>query len=725
MSLSPQQFTALEGAVNRLASESVLASVGRDDGLVPAYSLVGELRDLTVGELDLHEPISQLLVALEKALDTAQPFTEALLRQLRETVEWLQPAIESAQSGAPIKPFGQAAAAAPVKSSATTPPMAVGAKHEKCDVLMDLKLAENQELLVEFHAEVVDHLSQIEAALLQLDQQPDNPEALNSIFRSFHTIKGNAGFLGLVPMQTLAHEVESLLDLARNHKLQLSSVIITEILRSRDTLQALTQQVGVALESGQAPTTVIPVSHLVNAVKQLAASGGAAPAAPAGRANPPDEPSVAKPEPVEIALPESSTPAVATITPIEVAAPVAKAAAPTAAAAAHEKSAPSGQTVRVNTEKLDSLMDVVGELVIVQSQIMESSRALGNTGSPLQRNVSQLLRITKELQHTAMALRMIPIKPTFQKMERLARDLARSCVKKVQFSTEGEDTELDRTVVEEIADPMVHMVRNAMDHGLEGVEERVAAGKPETGTVHLSAYHQGSNIVIELRDDGRGINPEKIYKKAVEKGVIAPNAQLTREEIFALIFAPGFSTAEKVTAVSGRGVGMDVVKRNIEKLRGKIEIESEVGKGSVFKIKLPLTMAIIDGLVVRVGSDKFILPATSVQMALRPTQDSITTIQGSGEVLELRGRILPLHRLHRRFGIPADTEKPWEGIVVILEHSGKQSALLVDEMVSKQEVVIKSLGSFMQGLPGVSGGAILGDGNIALILDPASILQAA
>ncbi len=707
----------------------MLASVGRDDGLVPAYSLVGELRELSTGEPALHEPLTQLLNALEKCLDTAQPFSAALLKHLRDTVEWLQPAIDSARRGGAIAPFADAAAPAPATGSA---PAAAGVKAEKCDVLMDLNLAENQELLVEFHAEVVDHLTQIEAALLQLDQQPDNPEALNSIFRSFHTIKGNAGFLGLVPMQTLAHEVESLLDLARNHKIQLSSIIVTEILRSRDALQALTQQVGVALESGKVPDTIIPVSHLVQAVKHLAASGGVAPAAvSAGRASPPDEPSpvadITVPEPI---LPKPATvepePARSENSPYQVAPSAgtpAKSAAPTAAVS--DKAPPSGQTVRVNTEKLDSLMDVVGELVIVQSQIMESSRAIGDNGSPLQRNVAQLLRITKELQHTAMALRMIPIKPTFQKMERLARDLARSCVKKVQFSTDGEDTELDRTVVEEIADPMVHMVRNAMDHGLEPSEERVAAGKPETGSVHLSAYHQGSNIVIELRDDGRGINPEKIYKKAVEKGIIAPNATLSREEIFALIFAPGFSTAEKVTAVSGRGVGMDVVKRNIEKLRGKIEIESEVGKGSIFKIKLPLTMAIIDGLVVRVGQDKFILPATSVQMALRPTQESITTIHGSGEVLELRGRIMPLHRLHRRFGIPADNEKPWEGIVVIIEHSGKTSALLVDEMVSKQEVVIKNLGSFMQGLPGVAGGAILGDGNIALILDPASILQAA
>jgi two-component system chemotaxis sensor kinase CheA len=280
-------------------------------------------------------------------------------------------------------------------------------------------------------------------------------------------------------------------------------------------------------------------------------------------------------------------------------------------------------------------------------------------------------------------------------------------------------------VVEEIGDPLVHMVRNALDHGLETPAQRLASGKSDTGTVHLYAYHQGSNIVIELKDDGRGINPERIHKKAVEKGLIAPGAQLTREETFNLIFAPGFSTAEKVTSVSGRGVGMDVVKRNIEKLRGKIEITSEVGQGSTFKIKLPLTMAIIDGLVVRVGTDKFILPSTSVQMALRPSRESISTIHGSGEVLELRGRILPLHRLHRRFGIPCDAQQPWEGIVVLVEHSGKVSALMVDEMVSKQEVVIKNLGAYMQGLPGVAGGAILGDGNIALILDPISLLQAA
>lgn len=724
MPLSPQQLTALEGAVNRLAAESVLASPGRDDGLVPAYSLTGEIRELAASDPALLAPIAALFAELEQSLDQAKPFSAPLIKRLRRTVEWLGAAIERAREGAPLPPFDEATPAA--SGQGGEQPAQAGKSEKSADVLMNLNLEENQELLVEFHVEAVDHLQQIEAALLLLDQNPDNPEALNSIFRSFHTIKGNAGFLGLAPMHNLAHEVESLLDLVRNQKLRLTPAIITEILRSRDALQALTQQVGTALEKGQLPTEIIPVNHLIQAVKRLSQSSDSAPASPVASAAP------AAPVAPATPIPETPKPTVEAPT-VTAAASVPAAPAPAEPAPAASKAAPtdkpvaasSAQTVRVNTEKLDSLMDVVGELVIVQSQILESARAVGLDNAPLHRNVAQLSRITKELQHTAMALRMIPIKPTFQKMERLARDLARSCVKKVHFTTAGEETELDRTVVEEIADPLVHMVRNAMDHGLESPEERLAAGKPETGSVHLSAYHQGSNIVIELRDDGRGINPDKIFKKAVEKGIVAPNATLSREEIYALIFAPGFSTAEKVTAVSGRGVGMDVVKRNIEKLRGKIEINSEVGKGSVFKIKLPLTMAIIDGLVVRVGQDKFILPATSVQMALRPAQEHVATVQGTGEVIDLRGRILPLHRLHRRFNIPADTEKPWEGIVVIIEHSGRTSALLVDEMISKQEVVIKSLGSFMQGLPGVAGGAILGDGNIALILDPASILQAA
>ena len=689
MPLAPDSYQALDDALNRLATESILASPGRDEGLIPSYCLLGELCELCASEPALKEAIVAVRSILDKRLEAAQPFDEVSLGHVRSLVEWLPKAIEAAKAGEAPEATPKAETAA---NEAVSPGPGSKAEADAKDVMLELNLSENQELLSEFHAEVVDHLQQIEAALLMLDQDPCNQESLNSIFRSFHTIKGNAGFLGLVPMHTLAHEVESLLDLARNNKLRLSPVIITEILRSRDALQALTQQVGLALEKGQMPAEVIPVSHLIESVKRLASGAGSEVLAPA-------------PAPVAAAQPAPSS-----ANSIE----------------AHAMGqASTGQTVRVNTEKLDSLMDVVGELVIVQSQLIESAKALGSDGTPLHRNVSQLSRIAKELQHTSMSLRMIPIKPTFQKMERLARDLARNFGKKVLFQVSGEDTELDRTVVEEIGDPLVHMMRNALDHGLELPEQRLAAGKSETGTVHLSAYHQDSNIVVELKDDGRGINPDFIMKKAIEKGVVAANASLTIDEIYALLFAPGFSTAEKVTSVSGRGVGMDVVKRNIEKLRGKIEILSAIGQGSTFRIKLPLTMAIIDGLVVRVGADKFILPCTSVQMALRPTRESISTVQGKGEVLELRGRILPLHRLHRHFGIPADFQNPWDGIVVIVEHAGRTSALLVDQMVSKQEVVIKNLGAFMQGLPGVAGGAILGDGNIALILDPTSLLQAA
>ncbi|MDP1580880.1 MAG: chemotaxis protein CheA, partial [Candidatus Didemnitutus sp.] len=675
--------------------------------------------------------IGNVHALLDSRLDAGRPFDGASLDGVRRLIEWLQETLIGLKAGVGPVPF-VADLAAP--ASAESAHAAQGSSVPWGDQLLELNLAENKEILGEFYAEAVEHLQQIEAALLTLDQQPDHPEALSAIFRSFHTIKGNAGFLGLVPMHVLAHEVESLLDLARNNQLRLTPPIITEILHSRDALQALTQQIAKALERGQIPQTVVPVSHLIQAVKAFTKGAPAPVSAPA-----PMPPPIlaadffAPPPPVATAkTPATPAPLAAVVPLIPPVASVSSAPVSEAAALANrieaqaaQRSNTSGHTVRVSTDKLDSLMDVVGELAIVQSQLIESARALGDDQSLLQRNVTQLSRIAKELQHTSMSLRMIPVKPTFQKMERLVRDLARNFSKKVNFQVTGEDTELDRTVVEEIADPLVHMVRNALDHGLESSSDRVAAGKPEQGTVHLRAYHQGSNIVIELKDDGRGIDPEKILKKAVEKGIVSEHVKLTTEEIFALLFAPGFSTAENITAFSGRGVGMDVVKRNIDKLRGKIEIESVVGTGSTFRIKLPLTMAIIDGLVVRVGLEKFILPSTSVQMALRPTREAISTVHGSGEVLELRGRILPLHRLHRRFGIPADSDVPWEGIVVIVEHAGRVSALLVDEMVSKQEVVIKNLGAFMQGLPGISGAAILGDGHIALILDPASLLHAA
>ncbi len=721
MSIAPVLLQQVEDITNRIAAEAILAQPGRDDGLIPAYSLLGQLCDLLAEHHDALQPAQTLRELLEKLLDAAQPFDEESLAQLQHFAEHYPRVVDAMRAGKPVhyKEL-KAAGAAAVEATAPAPRAAISAPP---DQLMDMRLEENRELLTEFHAEAIDHLSQIEAALLQLEHNPTDAEAISSIFRSFHTIKGVSGFLQLTPMHTLTHEVESLLDLVRNNKLALNSTIITEMLRARDALQMLVGQITLALEKGVLPTEVVPVGHLIVAVKTLAAS-----ATPGGVPNaaPPPAVSLATQAEFEEAV---SAPVAAGAPPPDAAAPavpsqtVLQQAAAGPAAGVRKSSGPS--TIRVNTEKLDSLMDVVGELVIVQSQLQESARHLLDNNTSLQRNLAQVTRITKELQHTSMALRMIPVKATFQKMERLARDLARDCGKKVAFSVEGEDTELDRTVVEEISDPLVHMVRNSLDHGLESAAERLRVGKPEAGKVQLKAYHQGSNIVLEISDDGRGIDPDKVFAKALRQGLVVEGQNLSREEILNLIFLPGFSTAEKVTSISGRGVGMDVVRRNIEKLRGKIEIESDLGKGSRFRIILPLTMAIIDGLIVKVGEDRFILPTTSVKMAYRPAAETISTVQGRGEVLDLRGKIIPLHRLHQKFAIEPKAHNPAEGIVVVVEFSGRTSGLLVDEMVSKQEVVIKSLGALMQGLPGVAGGAILGDGNIALILDPASLLNAA
>jgi two-component system chemotaxis sensor kinase CheA len=716
MALSADDFSVLDDLSSRLAGESVLAQAGRDDGLIPVFSLLSDCAQSCAAEPVLIAAIGAVRHPVEALLDEAHPFDEPTLELLRRLVNWLPAALAAAREGRPIAPFASAAPAAP---------SAGAGRAENVDVLLDLNLDENRELLTEFHAEAIDHLQQIEAALLSLEHQLDDPEALNAIFRSFHTIKGVAGFLRLVPMHTLAHEVESLLDLARNQKLRLNSEIITQVLLSRDALQALVGQITAALEHGRLPDQVVPVSHLIQAVRHFIAADHSAPPATAPVAVEAPSPPLAPVVPLEFPATATPPPQAATSVPAPISSPPAAPASAVAAGPAAKSS--SASTVRVNTEKLDSLMDVVGELVIVQSQLLESSRAaaVGDGASALQRNVAQLSRITKELQHTAMSVRMIPVKPTFQKMERLARDLARDCGKKVAFLVTGEDTELDRTVVEEIGDPLVHMVRNSLDHGLELPADRLAHGKPEAGTLHLKACHEGSHIVIELSDDGRGIDPDRILKKAREIGLVAPGVEMAREDILNLIFAPGFSTAEKVTAVSGRGVGMDVVRRNIERLRGKIEIETAVGAGSTFRIKLPLTMAIIDGLVVRVGADRFILPSTSVKMALRPAREALIMVHGTGEALDLRGKILPLHRLHRKFSISHAVENPWEGIVVVVEVSGKSKALLVDELLTKQEIVIKNLGGFLQELQGVAGGAILGDGNIALILDPGSLFQAA
>ena len=385
----------------------------------------------------------------------------------------------------------------------------------------------------------------------------------------------------------------------------------------------------------------------------------------------------------------------------------------------------SDATIRVSTGRLDNLVNMVGELVISQSMIAQDGVVTDSANHRLLRNVSHSGKIIREMQDLTMALRMVPLKSTFQKMARLVRDVARKSGKSVRFTTEGEDTEIDRNMVEVLNDPLVHMMRNAVDHGVESAEARRATGKGEQGTVHLRAYHSAGSVVIQISDDGKGLDRDRILAKGIERGLVEAGRNLTDAEVFALIFQPGFSTAEKVTDVSGRGVGMDVVKKGIDSVRGRVEVTSQKGKGSVFTIRLPLTMAITDAMLVRVGEERYLLPTISIVQSFRPEADAVYTVVGRGEIVMLRGEAIPVFRLHELFNVSDAVTETTEGLLILVEAETTRYAVLVDELLGQQQVVIKSLGQGVTKVPGVAGAAILGDGRVGLILDASGLLTLA
>ncbi|MDR1081780.1 MAG: chemotaxis protein CheW [Deltaproteobacteria bacterium] len=374
-------------------------------------------------------------------------------------------------------------------------------------------------------------------------------------------------------------------------------------------------------------------------------------------------------------------------------------------------------TVKVETQKLDGLIDLVGELVITQSLVTSNESVKHLKEQKFNKDLAQVSRITSELQRNAMSLRMVVIKNTFQKMNRLVRDLSHKFEKDIEFTTQGDDTEIDRNMVESIYDPLVHMIRNALDHGIEPADERRAAGKPPKGALVLKAYHQGGNVVIELSDDGRGLNVRKVQEKAEEMGLIQPGETLSVAQAHSIVFQPGFSTTDRVTEISGRGVGMDVVRKSIETLRGKVDFTSVPGQGSSFVIRLPLTLAIIDGMIVRVGDNRYILPTISINESFRPKPEEYFTVKNQGEMIKVRDNLLPLVRLDQIVNVEGATRDPSDALVVVVENEGQRRCLLVDEVLGKQEVVIKSLGERLKYVRSLAGGTILGDGRVGLILD--------
>ncbi len=566
-------------------------------------------------------------------------------------------------------------------------------------------LAQDAELLADFLVESREHLSTIETQLLALEQNPDNPEALHAVFRAFHTLKGLAGFLEFTAIREVSHQTETALEMARNGELSITPEVIDAVLAAGDYIRRWLSQLEAATQ-GRAVGAAEPNQVVVDRIRKVA-HGGVAPGGP------PEAPTAAGGTPPDAALPGAS-----------VEPPGQGQAAGEAAPPAHNEPRGSQQTVKVDTAKLDYMVDMVGEMVIAQSMLRHDP-SLNSIHSPrLMRNLSQLSRITSEVQKTAMAMRMVPVSHLFQRTARVVRDLSRKSGKRVDLRFSGEDTELDRTIIEELADPLMHMVRNALDHGIEPPEERARQGKDPTGRLDLGAGHQAGQILIEVSDDGRGLDREKILRKARERELAAAGDALSDSEVFQLIFEPGFSTAEQVTEISGRGVGMDVVRKQLQKLRGRVEIQSTPGRGTRFLLRLPLTLAIIEGLVVLVGEERYIAPLFSVREMLRPGPGSLTEVPGKGEMALVRGRLLPLVRLYRRFGVKPRTEDPCEGLLIVVENGNKSYCLFVDDLIGKQEVVIKSLGEMMKNTPGIAGGAILGDGRVGLILDVEALFGA-
>jgi len=554
-------------------------------------------------------------------------------------------------------------------------------------------IAQDRELISDFVLEAKEHLAAIEGLLLTIDKDEHDVEAVHSVFRSFHSIKGLAGFLELHAVGAVAHEVETVLGEARELRLSITPTVIDVVLASVDYLQRWIVQ----LESdplGVPPAALLDNASLVSRIQHLLSPG--------------TEPGAKHAAEHQAELVISAQP-------------------PPAAEVEHVVSTAKqgqGKSVKIDTAKLDYLVDMIGEMVIAQSVVRHDRVMVRTQSQQLTRKLAQMSSVTAEIQRTVMSMRMVPIGPLFQKMARLVRDLTRKIGKNAEFYPFGEEVELDRNIVEELADPLMHMIRNSVDHGLETPAERVAAGKNPVGRIELRACHAAGQILIEVSDDGRGLNRTKIFNKAVANGLIVPTANLTDSECFQLIFRPGFSTAEQVSDVSGRGVGMDVVNKHLQKLRGNVEIQSTLGQGATFSLKLPLTMAIIDGLVVGIGSERYVIPIFAIKEMMRPVEGMVSTVEGRAEVVMIRDNILPLVRLHERFGIKPRSVKPEESVLVVTEANGRPFCLMVDELLGKQEVVIKSLGDRFRNVSGIAGAAILGDGRVGLIVDVKGVFAA-
>lgn len=579
-------------------------------------------------------------------------------------------------------------------------------------------------LIGDFIMESNDHLHQSDTHLLELESNPTDNETINAVFRAFHTIKGVSGFLGFDAIGKLAHSTENLLDRSRKGEITLDGERIDIVFTAVDAMKKEIESLQTALENSSKYKNQPALPRLINEIKRICAGKPSADGEKIGdilvRQGKASQNEVDEALKEQIGNPGEKIGEIlvekGTVTPGDISDALEQ-------QQVLKKNIRVKESIKVDTERLDRLVDTIGELVITEAMVTGDQEIISRASAGSLRNIRQLDKITRELQEIGLSMRMVSIKSTFQKMARLVRDLSKKAGKEIKFVTAGEETELDKTIIEKIGDPLVHMVRNSADHGIEEPAEREKAGKPKIGTLSLRAFQKGGTICIEIRDDGKGLNREAILEKARKNGLIKENDTLSDQDIYQLIFRPGFSTAKKITDVSGRGVGMDVVKKSIEALRGSVEISTEAGKGTTFSMHLPLTMAIMDGMVVRVDQERYIIPTLSVVETFRPVKEDLSTALQRGELVMVHGNLVPLFRLSRLFGLKNAIEDPTKGIVMIVEDMDKRMGLLIDGILGQQQTVIKKLGEGVGKVAGISGGAVMPDGRISLIIDVAEIMR--
>lgn len=527
-------------------------------------------------------------------------------------------------------------------------------------------------MIKKFLSETFEMLDGAEKAILEIENKDSAGEAISSAFRYIHTLKGNAGFFNYEAIELQAHDLETVLDTIRRDNEQINKEVISELLKAADEIRKLLGHIRVPEEEeagGAKAEDVKPEDQSLLAARKQHKTENSVKV--------PGEPDKLK-----------------------------------------------KKDIRVDTERLDRLFDLMGELITAEAMVISSEELKGLELPEFTKSAAYLVKITKEIQEITMFIRMIPLEGLFHKMKRLVRDLSRKSGKKISLSISGQETEMDRNVMEKITDPLIHIMRNAIDHGIERPEERTAAGKKDTGNIFLTAGHEGNEIWISIRDDGKGLNREKILKKALEQGLVnGDGSDMKDPEIWPLIFEPGFSTAQTVTDISGRGVGMDVVKKNIEKLRGQVKIITSSGHGSEFVIKIPLTLAIIEGVEVRVGSGLYTIPLNDIVEFFKPEEKHIVKTTGEQEVIRLRNQIIPVLRLHDFFKIDSRVKDIREGILILVKSGEQTAALFADKIIGNQQLVIKGLPEYLKKIKGVSGCSILADGKVSLIVDVSNILK--